>query len=368
MNSDVWDPDIARQISSALAERDLVEVERLLVDNPGHLLHNGDDFWLSGVAGEGWLDGVKALVAAGVDVNASANIGRGTPFWQPEGAILVAVANGCADVVEWLLAHGAQINFEVEGKRRCLPLISAIRSGRDDIASMLVEHGADINAVWVDGNATTIAEYSGRFDLRDYFLRNGGVDLRDVTPADYHASHTLVEEYFAERCVNGGVLSCTVGGTVPSVSVMLAASGTCQTLYTNGLSDRVLAYGRRKYACSELTVALPGDVTPGSSVFKWAEGELIRLIRILVAQDAWFGQTVVIANSAAPQCPFDYWLVHPVADIVSPDYRIISINELLPLFAEEAEVVFHCGIDDEIERRIEELRPQMLRKDREMLC
>ena len=147
-SADIWSREVAQEISLAIDNRDLDRVSALLNAHSGNLLNQGNDFLLSTVAGMCWLDGVKALVAAGIDVNASANIGKGTPFYQPEGPILAAVTNGCTPVVEWLLENGAEINFEVDGERRCLSLFTAIRNGHAEIVELLVEHGADLHAVW----------------------------------------------------------------------------------------------------------------------------------------------------------------------------------------------------------------------------
>ena len=100
---------------------------------------------------------IQSLAAYGADVNASSAVitppkRRGLGFAPPgtlgdvKGgltALLLAVREGHLDAVRALLAAGAQVNLaSVDGSS---PLLVAVQNGFYDIGRVLLEHGADVN-------------------------------------------------------------------------------------------------------------------------------------------------------------------------------------------------------------------------------
>lgn len=367
-----WSVEIAKEISAAIEERDQNRLRSLLTKHPQNRLADGNDFWMESVAGSCWLDGVKTLVDCGIGVNASSNRGIGTEFHEPEGAaILSAVESECSDVVAWLLDNGARINFEVDGAMRCLPLLTATRTGNREIAKMLVDHGADIHAVWGDGNATTIAEQCGQYDIRDYLVALGGVDLRDSVPPDLAAAHRMIDEFMVNA---SGAEGCEtlheIGETDPPVTIQVMASckrWSTSVLYTQGLSDRPIPDGRRLYACTELFVAIPHVKARQSVEFEWASTELARVARELNALGSWpSGRFVDIERRMGT--PFTKWYLMPLEYCATPpDYRIIQFHELVPVTDEESEALARRDVNDRLRSAIEEVRPIMLEFDRPQL-
>lgn len=86
-------------------------------------------------AGEGHTEIVELLLAKGADANA-ADAGKST-------ALMNAAINGHTDVVEALLAHGAQVN--AKGKRGFTALMWAAQYGYPDTIKVLLSHGAKVN-------------------------------------------------------------------------------------------------------------------------------------------------------------------------------------------------------------------------------
>lgn len=86
---------------------------------------------------------VEYLAAHGADINAAATNGSGY------NALTGAVTSGQADVVQWLLEHGANANYRYSGGYS--PLLTAAANGRLDIAKLLLAHGADPHAATNDG-------------------------------------------------------------------------------------------------------------------------------------------------------------------------------------------------------------------------
>lgn len=106
------DPEINARLHRAIEECDLDALKSGIRANPSFLTDaDGNDNLLWMAALVGWLEGVKFLVSQGLDVNISQNVGYGTEYYQPEGAVLQAAGEGHIEVVEWLLSKGAKINF-----------------------------------------------------------------------------------------------------------------------------------------------------------------------------------------------------------------------------------------------------------------
>ena len=216
-----------------------------------------------------------------------------------------------------------------------------------------------------DGNATTLADQIECFDIRDYLVSKGGVDLRDVTPPNYPRSHEMIDEHFAQTYHGGGEVVLAIDQLEPPVAIMLIDGVQSQIAYTKGLSDRVLPDGPRKHACSELMISLPPGTGRDSTVYDWTMSELSRLVQMLDNQLAWFSQHIVTAEPSGTECPFVGWLVLRLdLRITPPDYRVIRTHELIPLFQEECDLLSHLGIDRNARRQIEDLQPTFLPMDR----
>ncbi|MGH9943723.1 MAG: ankyrin repeat domain-containing protein [Pyrinomonadaceae bacterium] len=84
----------------------------------------------------GDVESLKALLAAGVDVNAAAGYGK--------TALIAASAKGHADIVRRLLDAGADVNAsKADG---FTALISAVFFGHEKVVRTLLAHGADVSA------------------------------------------------------------------------------------------------------------------------------------------------------------------------------------------------------------------------------
>ena len=93
----------------------------------------------------GQLEVVQYLAAHGADINAAATNGSGY------NALTGAVTSGHVAVVQWLLEHGANANYRYSAGYS--PLLTAAANGRLDIAKLLLDHGADPHATTNDGKS-----------------------------------------------------------------------------------------------------------------------------------------------------------------------------------------------------------------------
>lgn len=107
-------------------------------------------------ASHGELDLVKEVTAGGVDVNAT-DVDGST-------ALLAASFKGHEDVVQFLLAHGADVILAQE-KLGWTPLVAAAYGGHTSIARLLLAAGASIDHV--DPEVSGSGEWQWRFAHRE---------------------------------------------------------------------------------------------------------------------------------------------------------------------------------------------------------
>lgn len=93
----------------------------------------------------GHLQVVEYLAAHGADINVAATNGSGY------NSLTGAVTSGHIGVVQWLLEHGANANYRYSAGYS--PLLAAAANGRLDIAKLLLAHGADPHATTNDGKS-----------------------------------------------------------------------------------------------------------------------------------------------------------------------------------------------------------------------
>jgi ankyrin repeat protein len=119
---------------------------RELVEN-GHVAANSfspDGFPVVALAAFlGHLQVVQYLAAHGADLDVAATNGSGY------NVLTGAVTGGHVAVVQWLLEHGANANYRYSAGYS--PLLTAAANGRLDIAKLLLAHGADPRAATNDG-------------------------------------------------------------------------------------------------------------------------------------------------------------------------------------------------------------------------
>jgi ankyrin repeat protein len=135
------------ELPEAAAVGNLAHVRNLVEEN--HAQANSfspDGFPVVALAAFlGHLEVVQYLAAHGADVNAAATNGSGY------SALTGAVTSGHVAVVQWLLEHGANANYRYSAGYS--PLLTAAANGRLDIAKLLLAHGADPYATTSDGKS-----------------------------------------------------------------------------------------------------------------------------------------------------------------------------------------------------------------------
>jgi len=148
----------------AAVQRGDVEEFGKLIGGDHSLLRMSTPFgsWLHVAASAGQLRMVKYLMQCGLNPNERGGTLGG-------GALNLAASNGHADIVEFLLTTGADLDVS---KPECNPLFGAIYGGHMDIVLLLLRAGIDSSIRYSGENmknmdAINFARERGRLDLAD---------------------------------------------------------------------------------------------------------------------------------------------------------------------------------------------------------
>ncbi len=161
------------------------------VDSLSYLLEQGadpdaPDFYgrtvLMHAADAGYAEIVEVLLVHGADPNVPVKRAErlfylyfsGSQFERgDEGAtaLMVAVLAGHAEIVEMLLAQGADVN--VRAAEGLTAWLAAAFSGSLEIIRVLVEHGADLEATFEGATVLTFAVVSENAEIVDFLLEHG---------------------------------------------------------------------------------------------------------------------------------------------------------------------------------------------------
>jgi uncharacterized protein len=120
-------------------------------------------------------------------------------------ALHLAAYFGYPDIVEWVLAHGTDINARSANALGNTALHAALAGRRFDCAELLIQHGADVNAT--DAAGWSILHHiaaNGTLELLDLALAHGAVaparNTDGDTPAQiaHKAGHTAIGDRLNE--------------------------------------------------------------------------------------------------------------------------------------------------------------------------
>jgi hypothetical protein len=356
-----------RQLTAAVARRDISAVRQLLETNPAlaadrELLHS----CLRDAAGNDDVAMVRVLVRFGADIHAP----RAPDM--PEGVIDDAAGRGALNVVRWLLAQGAKVNFHVGNQVRCFPLTAAVIDGHLDVVKLLVERGgADINAVWIDQNALSTAMMLGREEIAAYLRSKGAVEPPRAAPAPFGPANTAILEHLRTHLGEPEPLvQQEIVGSDPRIVVCLVRMAPCNALVTMGMSDRPMKVppGEEAFRFAELFMYLPLDwpVTQqalDNPQHAWPIEWIRRLAHYPHDNDTWFGGPVAVIANGEPPEPFapDTRLSCLLLIAVPgefgranlPDGRSVVFYQVNPLYTEERDLEARMGVTCLLERLAE---------------
>jgi len=106
----------------------------------------------------GYLDIVQLLVENGADVNQTGEL---------FGSILQVAAISSAHITQYLVEHGADLDYQMENGNTAL--MAAVQAGRTDCAEILLEAGADVNLENEDGKTASDLAGDESVEMRALF-------------------------------------------------------------------------------------------------------------------------------------------------------------------------------------------------------
>ncbi len=137
-----------------------IDVDTRLPSTFGHI----GETPLHGAATFGHKEIVELLIAKGADVNAKGGVIKGTiPLHK-------AASNGHKEVAEVLIAKGADVNAKSENGRTSLH--NAAYNGHKEVVELLISKGADLNAMHVTGGTPLDSAEKAIIYLPEFYERS----------------------------------------------------------------------------------------------------------------------------------------------------------------------------------------------------
>ncbi|WP_196885133.1 ankyrin repeat domain-containing protein [Aureivirga sp. CE67] len=112
---------------------------------------------------------IKLIESKEFDVNSFISLDR--------SALTLAAACNYTDVMECLIANGADINLNNEGDLGYTPIETAAREGKLEAVQLLIDHGAEIDKGNTINTNALLAACIGRFDEVVKLLLDNGADI-----------------------------------------------------------------------------------------------------------------------------------------------------------------------------------------------
>jgi hypothetical protein len=276
---------------------------QLLTQHPELAQHKATlNGFLRDAARDDKVELVALLVGFGADINAPKDS-------SPEGAIADAAWGGAIRVVRWMLDRGAKLNFEVDGMRRCFPLVGAVVGGHLEVVKLLVEHGADVNATWIDVNPLSYAIMYGRKEIEAYLRSKGAKEPSELGISPRVEEESPIVAHYEEHY--GESASLSLGEILPGdppITIHCMTNGVWQILGTEGMSSLPMAVpkGSETYQFAELNMFLPLDWPLTAEAlsdprWSWPLHWLRKLARYPHEQRTWLRPTEVVANGEPPK-------------------------------------------------------------------
>ena len=373
-----------RQVCALIESGNISEMERLIQTHPESAveqLATGQRFLdslLEAVVkyAPTESDGVRILdmlIKNGANANSSY-------FVQSQVGVINHTASFSIVYTKFLFENGARINHDLFGKPACWPLVSAIVADKLDIVQYLVSHGAVVNFVNIHG-ASPLDYARPNSAVREYLLSQGaklGLELpKDHMPQPEpetepeQVTHSTFREFLTEHLSDGPVNVFPLQVIVPSdppIRLLSATVNDLPALFTDGLAEHLCTVqnGSEGVRRAELMIVLAtpwplDEVGLQQDRYRWPLDWLRKLASYPSETGEFFRRVNVIANGEPPEplgLDTDYagWLVRSRAGEKTwgfwqrPDGEGVEVLTIAPLYAEEINLEGEVGRDEFLRR------------------
>jgi 7,8-dihydropterin-6-yl-methyl-4-(beta-D-ribofuranosyl)aminobenzene 5'-phosphate synthase len=223
---------LATDVHRAANEGDLAKLKMLIEENSAlaNAKNEEQETPLHSAVSGGHVDIVEFLIAAGADIDAQDS--------QKRTPLHLACYDGHRDIAEKLISHGA--NLEARFANGTTPLFWTVPGGHTEVFKLLVKKGADIDVQTENGaNLLHSVAMYGQKDMAKILIEKGAdVNRRSddgTAPVNYAAArgHKDVLELLIDKGadVNAGD---DRGYTPLRISVLLGKSEVVETLLARG--------------------------------------------------------------------------------------------------------------------------------------
>lgn len=361
-----WRSDIEAQLDDAFYAQDFDRFKFLLKEHRDNICTEaGEHRWLIDASEEGYFDLVKFLVQdIGIRPDYTTIDIYGNSLLACTEAAKTALAYGHDDIAVWLLDQGAQINVNRNGHKDSPLLTMAVRHNNLEMVKLLIERGADVNAC---GGSCRNAFMMARTDeIREFLRSKGGIDLREVTPPDYAASHCCILDWFDTWAESDGAWGDRVDWQLhfpgnPSITMYCREPGEnrdSRLLMTVGMSDVMLREDGFPYGVGlELILSLPPDwqLPTNDEIDSPAAVPMVMLDQLArsilskgekshpyqkrdLSRAAWsLEMSNCPSTRLTPRSDFSAWLILGHDCLTMPDCRDVFVEEAVPIYPEEAD-------------------------------
>lgn len=262
-------------------ESDRADMVKLLLDNgadPNSIVYSNYGV-LCTAAAKSSPEIVKLLVEKGAKPDSQS------------GAVTHTVLRGQLGLLEWLLAHGGDINedFPAYGMS---PLNAAIDRGDIKTVIFLISKGADINHVHKDSGCTPlmIAAISNKIDSLGFLLENGAdascKDKNGRSVLDYAKTDEIRKILILADKKTGAFFNAVFAGNIPQIKQRLCDGFDVNTRDVTGATALIHSASAGNIEMVKLLLALHADVNIAdkrgtcalSAAAKSKSGDIVKML------------------------------------------------------------------------------------------
>lgn len=256
---------------------------------------------------------VAEMVQLGADVNAC-------DFPEDSFRVIgIAASFASLAMVKWLVEHGAMINVPIYGKPSCNAIVGAVRRNKRDVVEYMIAQGAILN--FVNAGGLSPLDYTAPGSEMHEYLRSLGAKPGSELPRDHlpplpeppKPANDLGEYLEGQGWGTVRVLPIhQLIASEPAIRILHLSreNSQSQELFTDGMADFVQAIPEGidpndGFQRTEICVCIPSeweinDQTLDDPKIRWALEWLLRIARWPRETGGFLRRSTIFANGDPP--------------------------------------------------------------------